>query len=127
MCSECVFIFIDPPILLAPQLSHYRAYTTDNISIPCIADSSPVAYIAWFRMEGQESVHISNNTDDPSNIFYLQVKKKHILHNYLMYLSLYYFFIFPEKSDVTKIHLITLVIIILDKIRLYISIFYFPR
>ncbi|XP_060553809.1 uncharacterized protein LOC132714906 isoform X2 [Ruditapes philippinarum] len=72
----CTMVTLDiqyPPILLAPQLSHYRAYTTDNISIPCIADSSPVAYIAWFRMEGQESVHISNNTDDPSNIFYLQV------------------------------------------------------
>lgn len=61
-------------MLLAPQLSTYRAYVGDNISIPCVADSRPVAHMAWYRVEGNNSTQLSNNTDNPSNIFYLQVR-----------------------------------------------------
>ncbi|XP_053372536.1 nephrin-like isoform X2 [Mercenaria mercenaria] len=72
-CTDVILEIQYPPELLAPQLSEYRAYAGDNISIPCIADSSPAAHIAWYRMEDQNSTHISNNTDDPSNVFYLQI------------------------------------------------------
>ncbi|XP_045208286.2 uncharacterized protein LOC123560091 [Mercenaria mercenaria] len=73
LCTDILLEIQYPPELLAPQLSEYRAYAGDNISIPCIADSSPAAHIAWYRMEGLTSIHISNNTDDPSNVFFLQI------------------------------------------------------
>lgn len=73
VCDKVQIDLDYPPVLLAPQLTEYRVYAGENVSVPCIADSKPISVISWYRGDTNSVDLVSNNTANPSNIFYLQM------------------------------------------------------
>ncbi|KAL4229547.1 hypothetical protein ACF0H5_012586 [Mactra antiquata] len=73
LCDSVELSVSYPPEILAPQLSQYRVYVYNDISIPCIVDSNPDSILVWYKQNGTDTNMIKNNTDSTGNTFNLEI------------------------------------------------------